>query len=71
MRDHTELFEIVRENVEYYGNNSARDTIQEAHDGRPGSFITNENLHLFRIYRNAVTGNAQALINAAKAATSS
>jgi hypothetical protein len=66
-RDHTELFKIVREAVADYGNDSARRTIQEAHDGRPGSFITNENLHLFRIYRNSVTGNAQAMIKEALA----
>lgn len=67
MRDHTELFKIVREAVEDYGNDSTRRTILAAHDGRPGSFITNENLHLFRIYRNSVTGNAQAMIKEALA----
>jgi hypothetical protein len=42
--------------------------IQKAHRGSPdGNLVTNENLHLFRVYRNHVAGKASVLVDAALA----
>ena len=59
------LHAIVRAAIHALGNASVAATIHAAHMGRPRDFITNENLHLFRQYRNAVSANPQTLINEA------
>lgn len=62
-----ELFEIVREALQTRDAKSVARIIQAAHMGTPRDFINNENLHLFRQYRNWVTGNPQTLIKEAQA----
>ena len=63
--DKATLFAIVRAAVAALGNAQTAATIHAAHMGSPRNFITNENLHLFRQYRNRVTANPQTLINEA------
>jgi len=57
-----ELFEQVAKSCNRFGLERTTQVIQDAHTGRPTSFVTNDNLHLFRQYRNHVTNNAHALV---------
>lgn len=59
---HAELFALVAELVKHNDKNYMIDVIQHCHNGRLYGFVTNDNLHLFRRYRNTVTGNARQLI---------
>lgn len=63
--NHTELFELVRWLLESNSEKFLRECIEECHNGRLIGPIDNFNLHLFRRYRNSVSPNAQALIDAA------
>jgi|TARA_B110000495_G_C23040036_1_gene623167 hypothetical protein len=59
-----ELYEIVKEAIEDYGDiELVTQMIQEANLGRPRGFVNNENLHLFRVYRNSVSSDASVLVN--------
>ena len=50
-----ELYETVMSHINTYGEQSAMRAIWDAHNGRPdGWLVTNENLHLFRQYRNSI-----------------
>jgi hypothetical protein len=65
--DHTELFETVDGWLkDGHREEYIRDCIQRCHGGALTGPIDHTNLHLFRRYRNSVTGNAQQLINEAK-----
>ena len=57
------LFDIVLRAIKHEGAKSAADTIQLAHMGKPMGFINNDNLHLFRVYRNYISNDASHLIN--------
>lgn len=43
--------------------------ILAAHLGRPGGWINGDNLHLFRQYRNTVTGDPKRLVDEALSAS--
>ena len=67
--DHTELFETVDGWLkDGHREEYIRDCIQRCHGGSLTGPIDQKNLHLFRRYRNSVTGNAQQLIDEAKEA---
>lgn len=55
------LFEIVFDAVLDIGLERSIEVIQDAHLGKPMSFINNDNMHLFRTYRNHVSVDATAL----------
>jgi hypothetical protein len=58
-----ELFEIVSKAVIEQGQESIARKIQACNAGNlDGYIVTNENLHLFRQYRNQVSNNSYALI---------
>ena len=68
--DHTALFQLVRELLETTDEEHLKRCIQRCHNGELHSPINQENLHLFRRYRNDPnkgSGEAQHLIDAAKA----
>ena len=60
--DTTELFALVRTMLETTDETVLEQAIFQCHRGRVTFPITNENLHLFRQYRNRVSGNARFLI---------
>lgn len=60
------LYPIVRAMLETCGENETKILIFDAHNGRLSFPITNENLHLFRLYRNNISGNPEQLIRDAK-----
>ena len=55
------LFEIVFQAILDNGLERSIEVIQDAHMGRPMSFIDNDNMHLFRTYRNHVSVDETAL----------
>tara|TARA_Y100000361_G_scaffold118248_1_gene109593 strand:- start:5336 stop:5647 length:312 start_codon:yes stop_codon:yes gene_type:complete len=58
-----ELFSIVSKAVVEQGLESVARKIQACNMGNlDGSLVTNENLHLFRQFRNGVSNNAYALV---------
>ena len=58
-----ELFSIVSKGVVEQGLESVVRKIQACNMGNlDGSLVTNENLHLFRQFRNGVSSNAHALV---------
>ena len=58
------LYAIVDEYVVEYGYKSAHRCIASCHNGRlDGYLCTNENLHLFRQYRNYVSADPARLID--------
>ena len=64
--DHTELFALVRELLTTNDEKYLRQCIQLCHiHGELRGPIDQSNLHLFRRYRNTVTGNPQTMINEA------
>jgi hypothetical protein len=67
--DHTELFGIVRDAMIGHGVQDVACAIDDANRGRPdGMIVTRDNQHLFRRYRNEVSGDAAQLMRDAKAA---
>lgn len=56
-----ELFAIVFNAVTELGLERTTQVIQDAHMGKPMSFVDNNNMHLFRTYRNHVSVDATAL----------
>lgn len=56
-RMENELFEEVLSHLNTYGNRYLTEQlIQQAHNGKPdGVLVTDDNLHLFRVYRNTVS----------------
>jgi len=69
--DHTELYRLVLALLEDRPEKDLTWCIQECHDGRLHHPINQENLHLFRRFRNDPengSGNAQVLIERARAA---
>lgn len=64
--DRAELISLVREWLDDSEEWCVRDAIAAAHVGRPdGLIVTMDNQHLFRQYRNYVSGEAQDLIDEA------
>ncbi len=63
------LFPIVREALADYSEREVTQAIRRAHmaGAADGDIVTRENLHLFRQYRNAVSGDPAALIREALA----
>ena len=55
------LFAIVFNAVVELGLERTTQVIQDAHMGKPMSFIDNDNMHLFRTYRNHISVDATAL----------
>lgn len=55
------LFEIVFQAILDIGLERSIEVIQDAHMGKPMSFINNDNMHLFRTYRNHISVDATAL----------
>lgn len=67
--DHAELLELVNSLLETEDEKHLKWCIQQCHDGRLHSPINQQNLHLFRRYRNDPkngSGEAQTMINEAK-----
>lgn len=63
-----ELFRLVREHIAKHGQSLTEYRIYKAHNGNPdGRLVTNENLHLFRQFRNSVSGSPTVLVHAALA----
>lgn len=60
------LFAIVRAALVALGEAQTIVTIYRANDGQLTNFVTNENLHLFRQYRNRVSANPWQLISEAQ-----
>jgi hypothetical protein len=60
--DPTELFALVRELLETNDTTYLRKCIAECHNGNLRGPIDQSNLHLFRRYRNEVSGNPQRMI---------
>ena len=56
-----ELFAIVFNAVTELGLKRTTQVIQDAHMGKPMSFVDNDNMHLFRTYRNHISVDATAL----------
>jgi hypothetical protein len=62
-----ELSAIVAEAVERSGRKIVAEDIYAGHCGRLSRLVTQENLHLFRQYRNTVSGDPDRLIDEALA----
>jgi len=62
------LFEEVLSDLNTYGSERMTvESIRDANNGRPdGRLVTNENLHLFRQYRNTVSPAPGHLVQAAR-----
>lgn len=63
--DREELFGIVRAELQRWDPVCVADAILSAHQGRPQWFVTEDNMHLFRRYRNNVSANPYDMINEA------
>lgn len=64
--DRTALMITVDDAVRQYGRGWVEDRITDAHLGRPdGRLVTDENLHLFRQYRNTVSADPRVLTDEA------
>ena len=62
------LFEIVLASVEKRGREVTEKRIWDAHMGSPdGCVVTMENMHLFRKYRNSVSGKPSHMVDSALA----
>ncbi len=68
LTEHGELYALVNTLLESNDEGYMRDVIQLCHSGELHGPIDNNNLHLFRRYRNAVTASAATLIEEAKQA---
>lgn len=66
--NHDELFALIRTLLETRPRRRLELAIAECHNGRLRDPITTENLHLFRRYRNTVSGDAARMIDEALAA---
>jgi hypothetical protein len=64
-KNKTELCDLVYEEIVDCGVECVSKTITDAHGGRPRSFVTNQNLHLFRPYRNTVSPDPSELVKEA------
>ena len=63
-----ELFETVLSFINTYDRESAERRIWDAHMGNPdGRLVTNENMHLFRQYRNSIDPNPVHMVDSALA----
>ena len=62
---HEELFELVEQLLMFNDEEYLADCILACHNGRLQGPINSENLHLFRRYRNTVSGDPMRLINEA------
>lgn len=61
-----ELFETVLSHINTYGEESAIRAIWDAHDGLPdGWLVKNDNLHLFRQYRNSIDPRPMHMVESA------
>ena len=66
--DKKELFEIVLDSVNRRGREVTEKRIWDAHMGSPDGWVVSmENMHLFRRYRNSVSGNPIHMVDAALA----
>ena len=64
--DKQELYRLVLDHMEKYGQSLTETRIYAAHDGRPdGELVTNDNLHLFRQFRNTISGAPRVMVHAA------
>lgn len=62
-----ELRATVLAAIDKYGENLVINRIEACHNGRlDGYVVTNENLHLFRVYRNSVSGSGRRMVDEAK-----
>lgn len=62
--DRHELMRIVREALDTYPRKHVERVILEAHEGRPREFVDpHVNMHLFRQYRNTVSGAPARLVD--------
>lgn len=64
-KNKTELMDIVYHEIVDCGSGHVAKVIGEAHMGRPGGCVTNQNLHLFRQYRNLVSPDPAKLVGEA------
>jgi len=65
-RNREALLRVVRDAVVRQGEEATVSLILEAHLGRPdGVIVQEDNMHLFRQYRNSVSGSAVRLISGA------
>ena len=61
-----ELFRLVIDYIDTWDTDLAMRRIRDAHNGRPdGRLVTNNNLHLFRQYRNGISSAPLDMVNAA------
>lgn len=60
--DHTELFALVRELLKTDALPYLSHCIVECHNGKLRGPINQSNLHLFRRYRNEISGNPATMI---------
>jgi hypothetical protein len=61
-----ELYALVLAHMERYGQDLTEHRIWDAHDGRPdGTLVTNDNLHLFRQFRNTISSSPRVMVHAA------
>lgn len=70
--DKRQLYRVVLAHISHWGKHYDRelleDDIRDAHNGRPdGWLVTNENMWLFRQYRNAVSPSPSHMVDAALA----
>jgi len=59
------LAEIVSDMVERLGHKRAFDIILDAHNGKLRRPVTTDNMHLFRIFRNTISGEPETMIDMA------
>lgn len=65
-----ELRATVLAALDKYGEPLVIRRIEDCHNGRlDGYVVTNENLHLFRVYRNSVSGSGKRMVDEAKGLT--
>lgn len=66
--DKQELFRLVRMHIAAKGQSLTEMRIYMAHNGNPdGTLVTSKNMHLFRQFRNTVSGSPTVLVHAALA----